>query len=184
MTTCFCLGLPEWSIFFIYLSLPFLSPFLFIWMNWQDNTVLIENCSLISSSSKETRQECFFRRSNLEQTQTKGTISVKISLLLIETAIKLTLVVFSNVFTQLPWSIISTVPLLSPGALILRDRSAERDSVARWPVKTKWVHFSFSSFGWKYFRKWLIVGWLSVLAGTHRRPWMAKAADLTKKSCV
>ena len=32
--------------FFIYLSLPFLSPFLFIWMNWQDNTVLIENCSL------------------------------------------------------------------------------------------------------------------------------------------
>ena len=26
--------------FFIYLSLPFLSPFLFIWMNWQDNTVL------------------------------------------------------------------------------------------------------------------------------------------------
>ena len=31
--------------FFIYLSLPFLSPFLFIWMNWQDNTVLIENCS-------------------------------------------------------------------------------------------------------------------------------------------
>ena len=32
--------------FFIYLSLPFLSPFLFIWMNWQDNTVLIENCTL------------------------------------------------------------------------------------------------------------------------------------------
>ena len=31
--------------FFIYLSLPFLSPFLFIWMNWQDNTVLIENFS-------------------------------------------------------------------------------------------------------------------------------------------
>ena len=31
--------------FFIYLSLPFLSPFLFIWMNWQDNTVLIENCN-------------------------------------------------------------------------------------------------------------------------------------------
>ena len=118
-------------------------------------------------SSKETRQECFFCRSNLEQTQTKGTISVKISLLLIETAIKLTLVVFSNVFTQLPWSIISTVPLLNPGALFSRDR---RDNVARWPVKTKWVHFSFSSFGWKYFRKWLIVGWLSVLAGTHRRP--------------
>ena len=43
---------------------------------------------------KRDTSRMFFCRSNLEQTQTKGTISVKISLLLIETAIKLTLVVF------------------------------------------------------------------------------------------
>ena len=32
-----------WVVNFFYLPL---SPFLFIWMNWQDNTVLIENCTL------------------------------------------------------------------------------------------------------------------------------------------
>ena len=33
-------------VVFIYLSLPFFSPFLLIWMKWHDNTVLIEDCGL------------------------------------------------------------------------------------------------------------------------------------------
>ena len=44
---CSCLGLPVWPIF-LFTSLPFFSPFLFIWINNDDNiwnnTVLIENC--------------------------------------------------------------------------------------------------------------------------------------------